>query len=177
MLLQFLWSLRNEPENRNYLWQLRDRFAEYPLVLERHRCWIVPELLETLAELGLGIATSTSPVSSFHRSVKPSAHSNSGIGYVRLHGRNYKKWFSPKADVCQRYDSSKTSLTGTVGRPNQEDHPKLAITTSSRTITIWAKQRRTPSSSRRFLESRLKPPAELVQAIPCFTNARSAESH
>jgi uncharacterized protein YecE (DUF72 family) len=31
LLLQFLWSLRNEPENRNYLWQLRDRFAEYPL--------------------------------------------------------------------------------------------------------------------------------------------------
>lgn len=40
----------------------------------------------------------------FHRSVKPTAHSTSGTGYVRLHGRNYKEWFSPKADVRARYD-------------------------------------------------------------------------
>jgi uncharacterized protein YecE (DUF72 family) len=33
LLLQFPWSFKNEPENRNYLWQLRERFAEYPLVL------------------------------------------------------------------------------------------------------------------------------------------------
>src|SRR5579872_4475052 len=47
ILLQFPWSFRNEPENRNYLRQLRDRFAEYPLVLRYAivaglslMCWI-----------------------------------------------------------------------------------------------------------------------------------------
>ena len=40
----------------------------------------------------------------FHRSVKPSAHTTSNIGYVRLHGRNYRNWFSIKANVRERYD-------------------------------------------------------------------------
>ena len=31
LLLQFPWSFKNEPENRTYLWQLRERFAEYRL--------------------------------------------------------------------------------------------------------------------------------------------------
>jgi uncharacterized protein YecE (DUF72 family) len=36
--------------------------------------------------------------------VKPAAHATSSIGYVRLHGRNYQNWFSPKSDVRARYD-------------------------------------------------------------------------
>lgn len=35
---------------------------------------------------------------------KPAAHVTSGIGYVRLHGRNYRNCFSAKADVRGRYD-------------------------------------------------------------------------
>ena len=54
-------------------------------------------VLDTLAELGVGLCNIDQPL--FHRSVKPAAHSISGIGYVRLHGRNYKEWFSLKADV------------------------------------------------------------------------------
>ncbi|HLJ14807.1 MAG TPA: DUF72 domain-containing protein [Bryobacteraceae bacterium] len=103
ILLQFPWSFRNEPENRNYLRQLRDRFAEYPLVLEvRHRSWIEPDILDMLAELGVGLCNIDQP--QFHRSVKPAAHATSVIGYVRLHGRNYKNWFSAKANVRERYD-------------------------------------------------------------------------
>jgi uncharacterized protein YecE (DUF72 family) len=103
LLLQFPWSFQNDADNRNHLWQLRERFAEYPLVLEvRHSSWIEPSVLEMLAELGVGLCNIDQP--QFRRSVKPAAHSTSPIGYVRLHGRNYQHWFSAKADVRQRYD-------------------------------------------------------------------------
>lgn len=34
IIIQFPWSFKNEPGNRDYLWQLRARFKEYPLVVE-----------------------------------------------------------------------------------------------------------------------------------------------
>jgi uncharacterized protein YecE (DUF72 family) len=103
LLIQFPWSFKNEPENREYLWRLQARFRDYPLVVEvRHRSWITDEILDTFAALGLGLCNIDQPL--FHRSVKPAAHVTSSIGYVRLHGRNYQSWFSAKADVRERYD-------------------------------------------------------------------------
>src|SRR5215471_11022578 len=55
LLMQFPWSFRNEPENRIYLRRLRDRFADYPPVVEvRHSSWIEPDVLDELAESGVG---------------------------------------------------------------------------------------------------------------------------
>ncbi|HEY6990469.1 MAG TPA: DUF72 domain-containing protein [Bryobacteraceae bacterium] len=103
ILIQFPWSFKNEPENREYLWRLQQRFAEYPLVVEiRHASWITEEILDTFAALGLGLCNIDQP--GFHRSVKPSAHTTSSVGYVRLHGRNYQNWFSRTADVRERFD-------------------------------------------------------------------------
>jgi uncharacterized protein YecE (DUF72 family) len=103
LLVQFPWSYRNEPENRIYLRRLRNRFADYPLVVEvRHGSWIEQDVLEELAELGVGLCNIDQPL--FRRSVKPAALTTSAIGYVRLHGRNYKQWFSKEADVRERYD-------------------------------------------------------------------------
>jgi uncharacterized protein YecE (DUF72 family) len=103
ILIQFPWSFKNEPNNREYLWALQKRFQEYPLVVEvRHTSWITEEILDTFAALGLGLCNIDQPL--FHRSVKPAAHTTSAVGYVRLHGRNYQNWFSPKADVRARYD-------------------------------------------------------------------------
>lgn len=103
ILLQFPWSFKNDTENRNHVRRLRGQFDSYPLVLEvRHSSWIQPEILDMLAELEMGFCNIDQPL--FRRSVKPSAHSTCAIGYVRLHGRNYKQWFSAKADVRERYD-------------------------------------------------------------------------
>jgi uncharacterized protein YecE (DUF72 family) len=78
-------------------------FREFPLVLEiRHSSWIEPEVLDLLLELGVAICNVDQPL--FHRSVRPSALVTSAVGYVRLHGRNYKQWFSPTANVRDRYD-------------------------------------------------------------------------
>src|SRR5262249_31031743 len=86
-----------------YIRRLRERFADYPLVLEvRHSSWIEGGALDLLAAANMGLCNIDQPL--FSRSVKPSAYSTSTIGYVRLHGRNYKQWFSPGAGVRERYD-------------------------------------------------------------------------
>jgi uncharacterized protein YecE (DUF72 family) len=103
LLLQFPWSFKFSPENRQYLVAMLKRFSEYALVVEvRHSSWLDKEILDLLSELGVGICNIDQPL--FHRSVKPAAHVTSGTGYVRLHGRNYRNWFSAKADVRERYD-------------------------------------------------------------------------
>jgi len=68
----------------------------------RHASWIDESNLDLLAELGVGICNIDQPL--FHRSVKPATHVTSTIEYVRLHGRNYRNWFSATADVRERYD-------------------------------------------------------------------------
>jgi uncharacterized protein YecE (DUF72 family) len=103
LLLQFPWSFRNSPENREHLAGLHRRFREYPLVLEvRHASWIEPRILEMLAELEIGLCNIDQPL--FAQSVKPGAETTSAIGYIRLHGRNYRAWFAENADVRERYD-------------------------------------------------------------------------
>jgi uncharacterized protein YecE (DUF72 family) len=103
LLMQFPWSFKNSPDDREYLISLCRRFREYPLVLEvRHSSWTQAEILDLLGELGVGLCNIDQPL--FHRSVKPASATTSAIGYVRLHGRNYKAWFDEKADVRERYD-------------------------------------------------------------------------
>lgn len=103
LLMQFPWSFKNDAESRTYVVELARRFREYPLVLEvRHSSWMEEGVLDLLAELGIGICNIDQPL--FKRSIRPDGRVTSDIGYVRLHGRNYKQWFSPKANVRERYD-------------------------------------------------------------------------
>ena len=103
LLIQFPWSFKNDAEARAYVVTLSRMFREYPLVIEvRHSSWIDVGVFDLLGELGVGICNIDQPI--FHRSVKPSAYVTSTVGYVRLHGRNYKQWFSTTANVRDRYD-------------------------------------------------------------------------
>ncbi len=103
LLLQFPWSFRNSRESREYLIDLHRQFREYPLVLEvRHASWTEPGILDLLAELDIGLCNIDQPL--FKRSIKPGAEATSAIGYIRLHGRNYKTWFAESANVRERYD-------------------------------------------------------------------------
>ncbi|HVZ18721.1 MAG TPA: DUF72 domain-containing protein, partial [Terriglobales bacterium] len=71
-------------------------------VLEvRHASWSQPEVLDMLAELEIGLCNIDQPL--FKRSVKPGAEATSPVGYIRLHGRNYKTWFA-RTNVRERYD-------------------------------------------------------------------------
>ncbi len=103
LLLQFPWSFRNTPENRDYVARMRQRFDDYPLVLEvRHASWSDEEILSFLDQMQLGLCNIDQPL--FKRSVKPSAFATSSVGYIRLHGRNYKSWFTQNKHPGERYD-------------------------------------------------------------------------
>ncbi len=103
LLLQFPWSFKNSQENREHLASLIERFGEYPLVIEvRHSSWNTPEVLEWFEERGVGFCNIDQPL--FRHSIKPSGLATSGIGYVRLHGRNYENWFTDNKRPSDRYD-------------------------------------------------------------------------
>jgi uncharacterized protein YecE (DUF72 family) len=103
LLMQFPWSFRNTPENRDYLARLCARFAEFPLVLEvRHGSWSEPGVLDMLEQLNLGLCNIDQPL--FRKSVAPSAITTSPLGYVRLHGRNYDSWWRENKYYGERYD-------------------------------------------------------------------------
>lgn len=103
VLLQFPWSFKNTPDDRVYLAKLLEKFSDYPLVLEvRHTSWNTPEVYEWIEERGVGICNIDQPV--FKKSIRPQALTTSPVGYVRLHGRNYKDWFREKAPRDERYN-------------------------------------------------------------------------
>lgn len=102
LLAQFPISFKWTDENRAYVEQLVRLFRSYPLVLEiRHASWNEPEVLAWLQELRVGICNIDQPL--LGRAIRPSAHATSVVGYIRLHGRNYKQWFA-ETNVRDRYD-------------------------------------------------------------------------
>ena len=103
ILMQFPWSFRNTGENRQYVARLQQRFEDYPLVLEvRHASWNEVGMLHWLQEIDIGLCNIHQPL--FHKSIKPGAEVTSSVGYVRLHGRNYKNWFAENAQSHERYN-------------------------------------------------------------------------
>jgi uncharacterized protein YecE (DUF72 family) len=103
LLIQFPWSFKNEPESRRYLKNVLERFREWPRVLEvRHASWDRPEFFEYLASQGVGFCNIDQP--RIGRSLGPSEKITSPVGYIRLHGRNYKDWFRENAGRDARYD-------------------------------------------------------------------------
>jgi uncharacterized protein YecE (DUF72 family) len=103
VLLQFPWSFKRTDENREWLGDVARTFSAYPLVVEvRHKSWLVPDFLQSLAEGGIGFVNIDQPL--YHDSIGPTVHATSHVGYVRVHGRNYKDWFREKATVEERYN-------------------------------------------------------------------------
>ena len=92
VLMQFPISFKNADDTRDYLFRLIGKFRQYPLVLEiRHSSWNDGDLLARLAEEGVGFCNIDQP--RLGASLRATEHVTSPVGYVRLHGRNYKEWF------------------------------------------------------------------------------------
>jgi uncharacterized protein YecE (DUF72 family) len=92
VLIQFPVSFKNADDTRDYLFSLVRKFNQYPLVLEiRHESWNDPDILGRLAEQGVGFCNIDQP--RLGKSLRGTAHVTAPVGYVRLHGRNYKEWF------------------------------------------------------------------------------------
>lgn len=105
ILVQFPFSFHKSSETVAYLSAVLTRFADYPLVVElRHATWQTAETFAFLREHNTGFCNIDQPI--IGKSVKPSAESTSGVGYVRFHGRRYDTWFSddPATPGYERYN-------------------------------------------------------------------------
>ena len=135
LLMQFPWSFAGTEANRDYLLSLFKSFSQYPLALEiRHNSWIQPEFFQMLSEHNVSFCNIDQPI--FKNSILPSAIStNSEIGYVRLHGRNYQNWFKKDAGRDARYDYlyAETELDDWVGKIKKlgETSKKIMIVTNN----------------------------------------------
>jgi uncharacterized protein YecE (DUF72 family) len=102
-LLQFPWSFRRDAAAEGWLRGLFGAFAGLPLVVEvRHASWESPEVLGELAEAGVGLVNVDQP--RFKNTLRPHAVVTAPVGYVRVHGRNFKDWFRKGAGRDARYD-------------------------------------------------------------------------
>ena len=102
VLLQYPWSFKNTPENQEKLENLFRSFDGYPLALEvRHASFQNDEFLKFLDEHKVAWVNVDQPL--FHESVKPADTLTGPVGYVRLHGRNYEKWFAHE-ESWERYN-------------------------------------------------------------------------
>ena len=176
VLIQFPWSFKNDREERPYLNQLAERFKDYPLVVElRHESWNNPRVLQTLEDLGVGLCDIDQP--QFANSIKPSAEVTSPIGYVRLHGRNYRNWFREEADVVERYDYlySRDELEPWVERIKQVSEK------AKQTFVITNNHARGQSLVNAFEvmalleEERMPGPAKLVESYPRLSESVEAD--
>ena len=70
------------------------------MIKVRHSSWNHAAVLDVLESWGIGICNIDQPLRG--RALKPAAHATSGIGYVRLYGRDYQNWFADKG-VAERY--------------------------------------------------------------------------
>ncbi len=87
LLMQFPWSFRFTAENKDFFIRLRRAFHEFPLVAEmRHSSWMAEEAVGVFLDYRVGFCNIDQP--EYTRAMPPTSYLTSGIGYVRLHGRN-----------------------------------------------------------------------------------------
>ena len=108
VIAQFPWGFKPSPAAREHLTFLRERFDEVnglpadgpekgrcPLFVEvRNAEWIDEGLFENLKAQGIGYCSVDEP--HVGGLVPPVARVTTDLGYVRLHGRNAKNWWSGK---------------------------------------------------------------------------------
>src|SRR6266481_9937167 len=105
VLIQFPVSFKNADDTQDYLFNLISHFHEYPLVLEiRHQSWNDAAILSRLAEAGVGFCNIDQP--RLGQSLRATEHVTAPVGYVRLHGRNYRDWVQPqgRGNQNERYN-------------------------------------------------------------------------
>src|SRR5712692_141671 len=102
LLIQFPVSFKNTSLNREYLEKLLRQFIEYPRVVEvRHDSWENPDTINDFMQKNVAFCNIDQPL--IGRSLVPTEHVTSPVGYVRLHGRNYDQWFQAETGA-DRYN-------------------------------------------------------------------------
>jgi uncharacterized protein YecE (DUF72 family) len=100
VLMQFPNGFKPSERTQEYLAGVAAALGGLPLVAEfRNRQWQRPETLRMLGALGVGWCNVDMP--RLESLMLPSSDATTGIGYVRLHGRNAAQWWS--GDNVTRY--------------------------------------------------------------------------
>jgi uncharacterized protein YecE (DUF72 family) len=105
LLAQFPASFKNDARSREYLERLLRAFRDFPVAVElRHRSWS-DQVGETLTLLNaFGAAWTQIDEPKFRFSIRQNYLPNvKGFYYMRLHGRNVKKWWH-HSHRDERYD-------------------------------------------------------------------------
>lgn len=103
VLIQFPWSFKNTPQNRQWLEKVIELFQDYnPVVEVRHGSWNEKKFFAFLNDSGAAFANIDQPV--IGDSIGLTSFGSEKFSYLRLHGRNFKNWFAKDADVASRYD-------------------------------------------------------------------------
>lgn len=105
LLAQFPYSFHFDPGALSYLRELAGHFIAYPLAVEfRHQSWLDDEVLAFFKSAGLIWANIDQPLISQSLALTALVTARD-TAYLRLHGRNYKDWFSGQGRDA-RYDYS-----------------------------------------------------------------------
>lgn len=102
ILAQFPWSFRRTVPNTEYVLRFKELFADVPVVVEfRNAEWISDDTFDLLRRQALAFCAVDEP--RLPGLMPPVAEATSGLGYVRFHGRNAKKWWTHD-NPSERYD-------------------------------------------------------------------------
>jgi uncharacterized protein YecE (DUF72 family) len=98
---QFPYSFKFSEVNLNYLCKTREYLGQYPFFVEfRHTSWNREETFRTFERNDISYVCVDEPM--LPNLIPPQKITTTGIGYVRLHGRNKEAWWdSSRGD---RYD-------------------------------------------------------------------------
>ena len=103
VLAQFPWAFKRSRENQDYLRKLARRLDGLDVVVEfRNDQWDSDETLDLLSSAGLGYCCVDEP--RLKGLPAPRVALTSGVGYLRMHGRNADNWWAKGRESWERYD-------------------------------------------------------------------------
>jgi len=101
--LQFPWSFRDRPANRERIAALAGKLRDFPVAVEvRHGAFARPDWYAFLRAAGCLPVNIDQPL--VGRSLPLAAETAGDRAYFRFHGRNRASWFDEGAGRDQRYD-------------------------------------------------------------------------
>lgn len=102
LVAQFPNRFSYENKNLEYLKSMRERFREYPLVMEfRNNTMLNVRVLDFLRENEIGLVSVDEP--NINGLLPSKLISTGKVQYIRFHGRNTASWYNNKASH-ERYD-------------------------------------------------------------------------
>ena len=104
LLAQFSFAFTNTEENRQQLSMIVENFSDnFKIAVEvRHKSWQSSDAMEFLEQLGVTVCNLDYPVAKNSFDMQDCTIGK--FGYFRMHGRNYKKWFSKDAGRDETYN-------------------------------------------------------------------------